>query len=325
MKTKQLITGVFSILAMSCFTLTFTGCSNDDDGERQTTVAYRVAEILSTETSGSNLYEDKTLYTYIDERLTEVINLDKENGTWEDDRKTEFEYNGDWVSSTRYDKEGNDWVYQDMQSSQEMKIVNGKVMEIRESSFNYSYREVFTYSGDKIINVDRFYNGELHYKLVITYNGDNLDEIIEYDYDNGTEELDYKYEFSYTNGNLTEVLGFYYGEGVWNNSDRDVYTYSGNKVTKIDDYDYYNDSWELDDSEYYTYNSMGLLESISESGQGWTWEEIYTYEDGIGNYKLLYGDGGYYDVFNYPTAQRMSETSAGADDRKFNIKRFLLH
>lgn len=325
MKTKQFITGMLSILTMFCFTLTFTGCNGDDDGDDSTTVAYRVSEVVSTEISGSNLYEDKTLYNYVDERLTEAINLDKENGIWEEDRKTEFEYEGDWVTSSRYDKEGDDWVYQSMQGSEEMKIVNGKVMEIKYTSFNYSSREVFTYSGDKIIKVERFFNGELSEKYVITYNGENLDEIIEYDYNEGIEEFDYKYEFSYANGTLSEVLRFYFDNGVWENYGKDVYLYSGNKVIQIDDYDYNNDSWELDDSEYFTYNSQGLLETISESGEGWTWEEIYTYEEGIGNYRLLYGDGGYYDVFNYPNAQRMGETIASPDDRKFDIKRFLLH
>ena len=325
MKTKQFITGILAIFTMFCFTLTFTGCNGDDDGDDPTTVAYRVAEKVSTEVSGSNLYEDKELYNYVNERLTEVIRLEKENNLWEEDRKTEFEYNGDWVSSTRYYKNGDDWVYEEMQGLEEMKIVNGKVMEIKYTSPGYVYREVFTYNGDKITKVEWFYNGELEQKYVCTYNGENIDEIIEYNYYNGSEELDRKYEFSYTNGNLTEMLGFYYDDGVWENSYKDVYTYSGNKVIQIDDYDYYNDTWELDDTEYFSYNSQGLLESISESGEGWTWEEIYTYEEGLGNYKLLQGEGGYYSVFNYPTAQRIDENTESPDARKFNIKRFLVH
>ena len=327
MKTKQFITGMLSILTMFCFTLTFTGCNSDDDNDDDgpTTVAYRVTEIISTEISGSNLYEDKDLYNYVNERLTEVINLDKENGVWVEDRKTEYEYEGDWVTSSRYDKDGDDWVSQHMQSINQMKIVNGKVMEIKYTSPNYVYREVFTYSGDKLTKVESFDNGELNEKIVCTYNGENLDEIIEYNYYNGIEELDRKYELSYTNGNLTEVLRFYFDNGVWENSDKDVYLYSGNKVIQIDDYDYNNDSWQLDDSEYFSYNSLGLLESISESGEGWTWEEIYTYEEGVGNYRLLHGDAGYYEVFNYPNAQRIGETAESPDARKFNIERFLLH
>ena len=327
MKTKQFITGIFSILIIFCFALTFIGCNSDDDGDSDdpTTVTYRVAEIVNTEISGSNIYVDKDIYSYIDNRLMEVINLDKENGVWEEDRKTEFEYDGDWVSSTRYYKEGGDWVYQNMQSSNQIKIVNGKVTEIKNTYLNYVYREVFTYSGDKIMKVEYFENGELDEKYVCTYIGENLDEIIEYNYYNGVEELDRKYEFSYVNGNLSEVLRLSYDNGDWENSDKDVYLYSGNKVIQIDDYDYNNDNWELDDSENFSYNSQGLLESISESGDGWSEEEIYTYEEGIGNYRLLYGDAGYYEVFNYPNAQRMGETGTSPDERKFNLKRFLMH
>ena len=94
-------------------------------------------------------------------------------------------------------------------------------------------------------------------------------------------------------------------------------------MIQIDNYDYYNDSWQLDDSHYFSYNSLGLLESNSQCGEGWSWEETYTYEEGIGNYRLLQGDGGYYDVFNYPIAQRTGESITSPDDRKINIKRFL--
>jgi hypothetical protein len=325
MKTKQFITGVLSILTMYCFALFFTGCNNDDDDDRPATVAYRVTEKISTSVSGSDLYEDKDLYNYVDERLTEVIDLYKDNGLWIENRKTEFEYQGDWVTRNRYSKNGDDWVPDGMQSLEQMKIVNGKIMEIKYTYSNNIYREVFTYSGDKITKVESFDNGELEYKYVCTYNGENLVEIIEYDYDEGIEELDYKYEFSYANGKLTEVLGAYFNnDGVWEYNDKNTYQYSGKNVIQIDNYDYYNDSWQLDDSQYFSYNSLGLLESISQSGEGWSWEEIYAYEEGRGNYRLLYGEGGYYNVFNYPNAQRTVESITSPEDRKFNVKQLLM-
>jgi hypothetical protein len=327
MKTKQIITSLLSILIMLCFTIAFTGCNNDDDDNDPSTVAYRVAEKAYTDIYGSDIYEDKDLYNYMDNRLIEVIDLDKEDGVWEEDRKTEYTYDGDWVTSHRYKKEGNEWVTEGMQGSDEMKIVNGKIMEIKNTYPNDVYRQVFTYNGDKIVKVERFYNDELNEKYVCTYNGDKIDEIIEYDYYNGYEELDYKYEFSYTNGNLTEVLAYYYDDGVWVNSDRDVYTYSGDKVIRIDDYDFnnYTNVWELDDSTNFSYNSLGLLESISRSGEGWSWEELFTYEEGLGNYKLLRGEGGYYSVFNYPIAQRINETNTSSEDNKFSIIQSILH
>ena len=324
MKTKQFITGMVSICIVFCFILTFTACNNDSDDDGPTTVDYRVTEKINTEVSGVNTWENKTIYSYLDNLLIEAIQFEKENNVWVEERKTEFEYNGDWVTSTRYYKDGDDWILEGMQSLYEMKIVDGKIMEIKYTYPNSVYREVFTYSRDKILKIENFYNEELRYKYECTYNGDNLVEIIEYDYYEGFEELRYKYEFTYTNGNLTQILGLYNNEGVWVNSDKDIYMYSGNKVVQIDDYDYYDGNWQLDDSEYYSYNGEGLLESISESGDGWTWEEIYTYEAGKGNYRLLYGDGVYYDVFNYPTAQRMSTANTGPEDSKLNIIRFLL-
>ena len=91
MKTKQFITGMLSILVMYGFTLTFVGCNSDDDDNDPSTVAYRVAEKLYTDVYGSNLYEDKDLYNYMDKRLIEVIDLDKEEGVWEENRKTEYD------------------------------------------------------------------------------------------------------------------------------------------------------------------------------------------------------------------------------------------
>ncbi len=327
MKTKQFITGILSFLTIYCFTLAFTGCSSDDDGDGQTTVAYRVTEIINTEISGSDIYEEKELYNYIDERLSEVIDLDKENGSWEEDRKTVYEYDGDWLYSKRYYKEGDDWVEQSMGSTEGIKIVNGKVVEIKYTNpfMSYSYKSIFTYNGDKLVKIESFRNEELDERYVFTYDGGNLKEAIEYEYNNGTEEMDHKYEFSFSGDKLTEILAFYYNDGVWENSDREVYLYSGNKVIQIDDYDYDNDSWELNYSEFFSYNSLGLLESISESGDGWTEEEIYTYEKGIGNYKLLQlGEYGWYYI-NYPTAQRAAKPNPKTDEGKFNLKRFLMH
>jgi hypothetical protein len=327
MKTKRLISGIFSIFIMCCFTLIFIGCNSDDDENinEPTTVNYRVSEKVNTQISGSSIYEDKSIYNYLDNRIIEIIELDKENGVWMEDRKTEFDYQGDWVYSTRFYKDGDNWVEEFMQSLEELKIVNGKVMEIKHTYMTGVYREVFTYNGDKLIKIESFENGELNYKYVCSYNGDTLDEIIDYDYYEGIEELDYKYEFSYTNGNLTEVLGLYYDNGIWINSYKDIYIYSGNKVIQIDDYDYYDDAWVLDDSQYFSYNSLGLLESISEGGEGWSWEEIYTYEEGRGNYKLLNDEASYYNVFNFPTAQRLGNTVESPDTRKINIKRLLFH
>ncbi|WP_296386395.1 hypothetical protein [Winogradskyella sp.] len=329
MKTKQFITGILSFLTIYCFTLAFTGCSSDDDGDGdgQTTVAYRVTEIISTETSGSDVYEDKELYNYIDERLIEVIDLDKENGIWEEDRKTVYDYEGDWVYSRRYNKDGDNWVEQNLESSQGIKIVNGKVVETKYSNtfMNYVYKTIFTYNGDDLVRIESFRNDELDEKYVLTYNGGNLQDVIEYEYNDDIEEMYYKHAFSYSGGKLSEKLGLYFENGVWVNNDKDVYLYSGNKVIQIDDYDYDNDSWEFDDSEFFSYNSLGLLESISESGDGWTEEEIYTYEAGIGNYKLIQGDDGWYYYNNYPTAQREAAPNTIPDARKFNINRFLMH
>ncbi len=328
MKTKQFITGVLSFLAIYCFTLTFTGCNsddNDDGGNEQTTVNYRVSEIISTYISGSNIYEDKELYNYINERLTEVIDLEKEDGIWEEDRKTEFEYQGDWVYSKRYDKDGDNWIEQNYASSEGLKIVNGKIVEIEYISTNYIYRSIFTYNGSKLVKIESFDNGELDSKYVLTYNGEDLQEVIDYDYDDGIEEMDRKYEFSYSGGNISEMLESNFDDGVWVTSYKNVYLYSGNKVTRIDDYYYNNGSWELDNSEFFSYNTLGLLESISESGANWSEEEIYTYEEGVGNYKLLeFGEYGWYYI-NYPTAQRAAATNARTDDGKFNLKRFLMH
>ena len=72
-----------------------------------------------------------SLYNYINERLMEVIDLDKEDGVWEEDRKTAYDYEGDWIYSRRYNKEGEDWVEQNYGSTEGIKIVDGKVVEVK--------------------------------------------------------------------------------------------------------------------------------------------------------------------------------------------------
>lgn len=261
----------------------------------------------------------------MDKRLIEVIDFDKEDGSWVEDRKTEYEYDGNWVSSRRYNKDGDEWVPEGIQGAEEMKIVDGKIMEIKYTYPNDVYRQVYTYNGDKIVKVEYLNNGELNYMYVCTYRGDNIDEIIEYDYYNGNEELDYKYTFSYTNDNLTEMIGMYRSNEIWVNSSKYVYLYSGKNVIQIDYYDYSNENWELEDSTNFSYNSLGVLESISQSGEDWTWEEIYTYEEGRGNYKLLRGEGGYYSMFNYPSAQIMADDNISGEDNKFDVIQSILH
>lgn len=286
------------VLAMS-----FISCSKDDgDGTILGTKNFRAKEIRWNDIYGSSTYEGKSVLSYTGEKLSEVIDYDKENGVWLENYKYDISYQGDWVYFKEYYREVNSWV-EESYSSFRIKIIDGKFLEEEYTYSGEIDRYIYTYSGNKLVSIENFYNGELGWKDELIYNGDQIQEYRGYSSNNGVLEFEEKSEFTYSDGKLTQVIDYYNNNAVWVKQVKYVYLYSGNQVIQIDAYDW-NNSWEPDGSEYFSYNSDGLLESISEEYGDGSWEEHYTYEAGRGNLKLLQSDGEWNDKFNYPTLQK---------------------
>jgi len=292
-------------------TISVLSCNKDDgDNDNPVTKAFRAKEVISVERYNSDVYEEKQVFFYTGEKVSEAISYDKENGVWLEDYKTVLSYQGDWVSSKWYEKEGNDWV-EDSDDTYRIKIINGKVLEVESTYDNEIDRYIYTYSGDKLILLENFENETLYWKEELIYNGDQIQEVKGYFSNNGVLEPEYKSEFTYSEGKLVQVIEYYYSNSVWKKDDKDVYQYSGNQVIQIDDYNWIDNNWEHDDITVYEYNSEGLLVSEVDSyddGSG-SWEQHYTYEAGRGNLKVLWDEESWYDIYNIPTLQKTSGKS----------------
>jgi len=324
MKTNSLFRTVLCFLALSCV----LSCSKDDEpGGDVDPITFRVKEILSTYTDNSVVEEEgKLILSYNNELLIEIIEYEKENGTWEEEYKSELNYEGDWVNIRDFEKEGGIWV-EDQDWNMRVKIVNGRI-EIQESTYDSDvHQTVFNYTGDKLISIQEFYDGVNEYKLEFSYNDVDLQEVIEYYYQEGNWMAVMKFQFSYSEGQLTQSISSYFNNDTWQVSEKYEYFYSVDKLVKIDEYYWINNSWEnYGRSTNFEYNDEGLLvserEMYSEGGNSRL--QKYLYEEGRGNLKLFM-EINYYN-YNYPTPQKPVGKVKAVDvghDRSF-INKLLL-
>jgi len=299
MKINNIFCTVMCILTLSCV----LSCDKDDEtGGDFETNTFRVKEIITFDTYNSVVEEEKSVLSYINELLTEVIGYEKENGTWIEEYKSELNYQGDWVNVKDYDKEGGMWVEENYEFR--FKVVNGRLEETQQNYGNETYSVVLNYSGDKLISIQEFENGVNDNKAEFIYDGDELQEVRGYYYD-GSWELQRKEQFNYSGGRLANVISSYYYNENWEFEEKNEYSYSGDKVIQIDEYYWSNNSWETGDSTYFEYNSEGLLVSRRTSySDDEYWETAFIYEEGRGNLKLFMEINNYYYNYNYPTPQK---------------------
>jgi len=324
MKTNNIFRTVLCILALSCL----LSCTNDDEPSGDVdSITFRVKEILSTYTDNSVVEEEeKLILSYNNELLIEIIEYEKENGTWEEEYKSEINYQGDWVNIIDFEKEGGIWV-EDQDWNMRLKIVNGRIEIAESTSDSNVYETVYNYSGDKLISIQEFYDGVNEYKMEFSYNGDNPQEVIEYHFQEENWIAVMKIEYNYSEGQLTQVISSYFNNESWQVSEKQEYIYSSDRVVKIDEYYWMNNNWEnFGRSTNFEYNNEGLLvserEIYSEGGNSRLQE--YLYEEGRGNLKLFM-EINYYN-YNYPTPQKFPRKTKAVDvghDKSF-LNKFLL-
>lgn len=324
MKTNNLFYTVLCFIALSCI----LSCSNDDEpSEDVNTKTFRVKEITSFYTdNNAEIYDDKSILFYNNERLTEIIEYEKENGIWEEEYKSELIYDGDWVAIIDFDKEGDIWV-ENENWNMRMKIVNGRIEITESNSDSNVHQTVFNYTGDKLISIQEYYDGINDYKMEFSYNGDNLQETIEYYNQDGTWQAIMKLQYSYLDGKLTQSIGSYFNNEDWQNSEKYEYEYLIDKLVTIYRYSWNEGNWDEHDSQTdFEYNNEGLLVSQRETyWDGNSWGQKYLYEEGQGNLKLFM-DINYYN-YNYPTPQKPAGKVKAFDapNNKQFINKYLLN
>lgn len=324
MKTNNIFRTVLCILALSCA----LSCNNDDDPSGDVdNKAFRVKEVLSTYTDNSVIEEEgKSVLSYNNEVLIEIIEYEKENGTWEEEYKSELNYQGEWVDIINFNKEGDKWV-EDQNWNMTMKIVNGRIEITKSTSDSNVYETVYNYSGDKLISIKESYDGVDEYRMEFSYNGDNPQELIEYYFQEGNWIAVMKVQYNYSEGQLTQIISSYFNNENWQFSEKYEYFYSGDKLVKIDEYMWTGENWEnYGRNTNFEYNSEGLLvserEMYSEGGNSSLQE--YLYEEGRGNLKLFM-EINYYNYY-YPTPQKpvIKPLASGTDYDKAFTHKFLL-
>jgi len=318
MKANKLYHTILWFLALSCI----LSCSSDDESNGDDSINFRVKEITETYVNSYSDRHNKSVLLYNNELLTEIIEYEREDSTWEEEYKSELIYEGEWVSVKDFEKEGGIWV-EDQNWSIRMKIVNDRIEILEYSDDNQA---VFNYSGDKLIAIQQFYDGESDFKIEFNYTGNDLQETIAYYYEEGSWKASMRYKLSYVDGKMMQIMSAYYDNESWQDSEKQVFTYSGNNIIKIEYYYWYNESWEPSSNKlHFEYNSDGLLITEREEySDQYSYVKEYLYEEGRGNFKIFMGIN-YYN-FSYPTPQKPSIKVLASETYfdKSLIQRFLV-
>jgi hypothetical protein len=197
----------------------------------------------------------KMVYKLAGNQVTEIDEYGTDHGTLELSGKETLIYtDGNLVAFIRYSFDSGNWVPVEKTEY----FYNGTQL-YQSVSYGYSYAEVWLQRE----------------KIVIDYQGNQVDTIHYYDYEDGSFIEDGK-------------IGF---------------TYAGELITKYTLYSLHNGTWTDDGSVQYTYDSHNNLVSIYSADADELDKIEYQYERGNGNYSQLINYYSYYlygNIFPHP-------------------------
>lgn len=140
-----------------------------------------------------------------------------------------------------------------------------RIKQIFSEYDNYSKKTVFSYEGEKLVNITEYLKFESgineEFKAEITYSGDNATETW-YHKESGSWELDEKYEYVIQNGLMMEETDYDYGNGTWIEDGKWTYQYSGNNISGWQGYEDEDEdgTLEQDSKGEYIYQNGKLSE-----------------------------------------------------------------
>lgn len=273
------------IACLILFAVLFTTCSKDED---------------DSPNSGLNDYRLKELKSYYDGQLDYKVNLIYEGERlvkWEeidlDDGEmdyVEFSYDGDLVTMFEY------WD-DELDGKTTYLIEDGLTKEVKgydkleDGTWELTWKELYQYSGSNLVlaTYEEYWNDNVwKSKNQFIYEGNNLIQLIRYDWEDNDWKRDYRSVLNYSDNKIIEVIHYQFAEDMdsWEQSWKTEYSYDGNLITVLSEYSWndVNGEWEFDDVIMTVdYDSNG---NISEIDYG-DWKNELVYEKGKGNLSNL--------------------------------------
>lgn len=283
-----------SLIIVSLFILSCENNKNDDPGTGENTQRIKLAYY---DNQGEN-NDWKSEYSYKGNNLSIVIEYRKnETGTWEEEYKAEFSYDGTEAIETWFEYSSGIWQPVD---KSEYLIENGMITQ--ETNFDFEqdqwigdWKYNYEYEDARLIAWQSYYNnaeGILteNEKGEYTYINELVTEYIAYEKNSsGDWELDDRETFSYSGNELLGWIDYNLdASDNWLESYKCDYTYMGDNISTAMyfNWDDGTSNWETESfAVYYTYNSSGyLMGRIDDDGDKVSIE----YEEGSGNASLFW-------------------------------------
>jgi hypothetical protein len=301
MKRNSLQIIAFLIIAV----LTFIGCKKDSSNGAGSFSNSRVISM--------KYYYDNTLTGNLDINYT---NSKVSSYTYEDEDESEegqLEYPDGNTIILNWSETYEDILYEFVT---EYSLSNNKVVEILDGD----EKELFTYNSAGKIEEIRgyFYDGVWTLQALdqYTYSSGNLATWYYAEYE-GAGVYEYKQEITYNSNEIDEIVYYYKESDTWIADIKDVFVYSNGKVSRVNYY-YYDGEWIKDEGyKIYKYNSSGFLIEMSEIYGVEKYTEKYSYEEGNGNFNLIF------DSHNYSLTEPMPVKKSPKVNKLVKQKRYL--
>ncbi|MBN1339795.1 MAG: hypothetical protein JXA03_10760 [Bacteroidales bacterium] len=291
--------------------LLFSGCKKDDDDDDNPAPsnAYRIIEEI--------FYEDgqedtRDVIEYADNKIKRVTNYDYSAKAWSFASKDELSYpDASTVEIITYDYDDDNWIEDDKEV---IKFANNLWSESTSYNFdgaawNPTSKSSYEYSGTKLMKMtDYDYLGGIEIavmKMEYGWGGEILLYATTFSFDGTAWQEITKDTITYEEGVIAKIETFSFGSNAF--VTRHEFAYESGKLKSISIYNVdFLEIWHLAFVFSYLYDEAGNLieqtQVIDYMGISKTYETVYSYEKGSGNFRQLWGAGnGWYSWYPIPT------------------------
>ncbi|WP_341220806.1 T9SS type A sorting domain-containing protein [Polaribacter atrinae] len=202
-------------------------------------------------------------------------------------------------------------------------VVESINLELKDGVYVNEYKNIYTYSGNKITElVDYYWNGfdwilitDDSSKIMVKYGANGLvSEFLYYDWNGSTWSLDGKDVNGYnTNNKLTSSIYYDWNGADYVSSYKEEYSYdaNGNLISERD-LEYNNGSFEVEYEISYTFDETQMMSSFTHPFKDkFGFESLTGQDDRFVNKVLVYSNVDYRTTYNY------GEATASVKDESF--------
>jgi hypothetical protein len=284
MKPNLILSRIYLLIFLLPLLLLVT-CKEKDDTNLNSD--YRITE--------TNYYHDDikdytVYYDYEDNRITAIRGLDGDEGSrididyWENDSAV-------LIYSNYIDSETV------VSSKKLLKLDGSQVIEDiiyswDESLWDPTWKRNYSYENDYLSEIIEYHDDSgdwnPYWKIFYEYDGSRHLQTTSYDYKNGWQTWEIL-KFTYIGNNVDEVIDYIYNDGSLVDTYKIGFSYENDLMTAQTFYEDDHGSWIDEGSILYTYDSFKNLESYSFPIDGYIYKVEYKYEKGSGNYMQLQG------------------------------------